>query len=145
MLKRLKSYQAIKPDHSLILLKLNFGKFQKGRSYWKLKDNSYVMEIKKVIELTKFLYANENQMNYSDIAEVSLNEIQFIYEDGLFFDVLLMEIRGKTISYSSYKKKKRILIKKLNYWKNFKDCKRRKILTFIYQNTNGKIYTTLHK
>ena len=41
-----------KTEHSLILLKLEFGKFQKGRSYWKsnnslLKDNSYVTEVKK--------------------------------------------------------------------------------------------------
>ena len=94
----------------MILLKLNFGNFQNGKSYWKLnnsllKDNSYVMEIKKVTESTKFLYANENQMKYSNTAEISLNEIQFIIEDGLIFYVLLMAIRGKRISYSSYKKK----------------------------------------
>ena len=47
--KILPGYQT---DHSLILLKFDFGKFQKGKSYWKfnnslLKDENYVTEIKK--------------------------------------------------------------------------------------------------
>ena len=57
-------------------------------------------EIKKIIESTKLLYANKNQNNYPIVAE-----IQLLIEDDLFFDVLLMKIRGKTISYSSYKKR----------------------------------------
>ena len=62
-------------DHSLILLKFDFGKFQKGKSYWKfnnslLKDENYVTEIKKIIESTKLLYANKNQNNYPIVAEI---------------------------------------------------------------------------
>ena len=34
------------------------------------------------------------------------DEIQFTISDQLFFETLLMEIRGKSISYASYKKKK---------------------------------------
>lgn len=37
---------------------------------------------------------------------IPLSDIQFTVSDQLFFETLLMEIRGKTISYSSYKKKK---------------------------------------
>ena len=62
-------------------------------------------EIKKIIESTKLLYANKNQNNYPIVTEIQPNKIQLLIEDDLFFDVLLMEIRGKTISYSSYKKR----------------------------------------
>lgn len=34
------------------------------------------------------------------------DEIQFIIDDQLFFKHLLTEIRGQSISYSAYKKKK---------------------------------------
>ena len=66
-----------KTDHSLVLLKLEFGKFQKERSYWKFnnslfKDNSYVTEVKKnVIETIKLQYTKESQ-NYSNITEIPL-------------------------------------------------------------------------
>ena len=70
--KILPGYQT---DHSLILLKFDFGKFQKGKSYWKfnnslLKDENYVTETKKIIESTKLLYANKNQNNYPIVAEI---------------------------------------------------------------------------
>ena len=60
-------------------------------------------EIKK--KSTKLLYANKNQNNYPIVAEIQPDKIQLLIEDDLFFDVLLMEIRGQTISYSSYKKR----------------------------------------
>ena len=43
-----------------------------------------------------------------DLVEDNLNNdlIQFTISHQLFLETLLMEIRGKTISYSAYKKKK---------------------------------------
>ena len=35
------------------------------------------------------------------------NDIQFLISDQLFLETLLMEIRGKTLSFSAYKKKQR--------------------------------------
>ena len=67
--------------------------------------------MKKVIETTKKQYAKETQLNYSNIAEMPLDEIQFTIEDDVFFILyylLLMEIRGKTISYSAYKKQQNV-------------------------------------
>ena len=32
------------------------------------------------------------------------NEIQFLINDQLFLETLLVEVRGKSVSYSSYKK-----------------------------------------
>ena len=45
----------------------------------------------------------------ADFFKDNLNndQLQFTVSHQLFLEVLLMEIRGKTISYSSYKKKKR--------------------------------------
>lgn len=40
------------------------------------------------------------------ISTISDSEIQFTINDKLFLETLLMEIRGKTISYSSYIKKR---------------------------------------
>ena len=38
---------------------------------------------------------------------VSNEELQLVINDQLFLDVLLMEIRGKSISYASFKNKNR--------------------------------------
>lgn len=40
------------------------------------------------------------------IWEIPLEEIEFIISDQLFFEILLMEIRRKTISNESFRKKK---------------------------------------
>lgn len=100
-----------KTDHSLVLLKFDFDKFKKGKSYWKfnnslLKDQIYVREIKKIISDTKAMYASEFQTyNNTDINTILLEDLILKIDDQLFYDVLLMEIRGKTISYASFKKK----------------------------------------
>jgi len=50
-------------------------------------------------------------MSYLSTKDDNINlinnaEIQFTINDQLFLETLLMNIRGKTISYSTYKKKK---------------------------------------
>ena len=45
-------------------------------------------------------YITENNMN-----AIPDEQLRFSICDQLFFDILLMEIRGKTIAYTSYKKK----------------------------------------
>ena len=96
-------------DHCPVLLSLCFKKFVKGKSLWKfnnslLKDTEYLETINKKIEEVKLqyslpIYNNENLQNIPN------SEIQFTINDQLFLDTLLMEIRGQTISFSSYKKK----------------------------------------
>lgn len=41
----------------------------------------------------------------NNIETVSEDNIQFTINDQQFFEILLLEIRGKTISYSSFQKK----------------------------------------
>lgn len=102
-----------KTDHSIISLSLDFGKFQKGHSYWKmnnslLKDSTYIEEVKSKIKSVKQQYVIENDAHHENTNEVPLDEMQFSINDQLFFEVLLMEIRGVTISYASYKKKQEL-------------------------------------
>ena len=90
-------------DHSIITLKLDFDKFKKGSSYWKmnnslLKDHDYVKLIKEKIFQVKQQYAKEEQLINRNIPH---EEILFNINDQLFFETLLFEIRGQTISYSS--------------------------------------------
>ena len=99
-----------KTDHSLISIEFKFGKFSPGKSYWKfnnsvLKDYRYVQEIKTVIEINRTRYAIIEEGNADTINEIPETNLQLSIDEPLFFDTLLMEIRGKTISYSSYKKK----------------------------------------
>ena len=43
--------------------------------------------------------------NLDNIDKIPDNELQFIVNDQLFLETLMMEIRGKSISYATYKKK----------------------------------------
>ena len=106
-------------DHSAINISLNFQKHTKGSSYWKfnnslLKDPEYIKIVKNVIKTTKEQYSTQENPD-----DISTSELTLSINDQLFFDTLLMEIRGKTISYSSYRKKSQdkretILINEIN-------------------------------
>ena len=97
-------------DHSLISLDIQFGKFKKGNSYWKfnnslLKDKEYVTHIKTLINEVIQQYSCNIQNSRESLENVQKEIIKFNINDKLFFETLLIEIRGKTIWYSSYKKK----------------------------------------
>ena len=98
-------------DHSLLYLKFTFGKFKKGKSYWKfnnslLTDTEYINSIKRTITLVKEQYAVNNKITDEKENMISDNDINLSIDDQLFFEILLCELRGKTISHSSYIKKK---------------------------------------
>lgn len=95
-------------DHSSITLTLDFQKQTKGRSFWKfnnslLKDPEYIILIKNTIKHVKEQYCAQESPN-----DIPISELQFEISDQLFLETLLMEIRGATISYASYKKNHRI-------------------------------------
>ena len=98
-------------DHSSVVLSLEINDFIKGRGLWKfnvslLKDKMYVNTVKKCINDTKEQYMLP--VYSKEFIEDSNNNdmIQFTISHQLFLETLLMEIRGKTISHSAYKKKK---------------------------------------
>ena len=99
-------------DHSMIFLQLIKGEEEKNRTFWKfnnslLKDKEYVKIVKDTISKVKRQYISPNILENTDINIENLSnaEIQLVINDQLFLEVLLMEIRGKTISYASHKKK----------------------------------------
>ena len=90
-------------DHSSILLKLKFINNERGLGYWKfnnslLKNKDYIKLVKDTIQEVKDTYkTNDEQATYN--TEFSIN-------DQLFLETLLMVIRGNTIQFSSFNKRK---------------------------------------
>ena len=99
-------------DHSMPYITLKFNKFKKGRGLWKfnnslLQDPEYLDTINKLILDIKSQYVLP-VYNLENIRDISDSDIQFQINDQLFLETLLIEIRGKTIAYSAYKKKTQI-------------------------------------
>lgn len=69
-----------------------------------MRDTQYAPEIKEVIKNTIEQYA-ATPYNRQHLQTVPLEEIEFTISDQLFLDVLLMNIRSKTMEFSSKKKK----------------------------------------
>ena len=109
MVPCVKYESSYRSDHSPVLLCCRLNEFKKGRGFWKfnnslLTDKEYVKQIQRVIEDVKIQYACP-VYNIENIGCLDNDSIQFIISDQLFLDTLLMEIRGKSISYSTFKKK----------------------------------------
>jgi len=82
-----------------------------------LSDIEFLRVINTVIEDIKRQYCIPIY-NLDTLNEIEDSQIQFVINDQLFLETLLMEIRGKTISYSSHRAKLRrtqesILISKI--------------------------------
>ena len=98
-------------DHSMLTLELSFGEdCTQKKTYWKfnsslLKDSEFVQEVNDTIEKVIQQYA-ALPYDRNIISKTSSKDIQFTISDQLFLDVLLMEIRSKTISYVTMKKKR---------------------------------------
>ena len=90
-------------DHSSILLKLKFINNEWGRGYWKfdnslLKNKDYIKLVKDTIQEVIDTYKTNDEQDISNI--------EFTINDQLFLETLLMIIRGNTIQFSSFNKKK---------------------------------------
>ena len=97
-------------DHSMLTLELSFGEDCKKKTYWKfnsslLKDSEFVQEVNDTIEKVIQQYA-ALPYDRNILSKTSSKDIQFTISDQLFLDVLLMEIRSKTIAYATMKKKR---------------------------------------
>ena len=108
-------------DHSMITLEFSFTQFKKGKPLWKHNNSllhviEYIKIINNKIDEVKRQYA----LPVYDIENIPDQQIQFTINDQLFLETLLIELRGKSISYSSYKKKQveqkeKEIIKKIEY------------------------------
>ena len=103
-------------DHSGVLLKLEFFEQARGKGYWKfnnslLKDRKYIKIVKDTINEVLSLHlketkgANNENKNNNNNNDRDENK-EFIINDQLLLETILMMIRGETIKYSSFKKKK---------------------------------------
>ena len=96
-------------DHSIVYLNINFENITHGKGLWKfnnwlLYDQQYLETINNKINEVKIQYAVPIY-NAENIDIIDDGDLQFVIDDQLFLETLLMEIRGKSISYSSFKKK----------------------------------------
>ena len=96
-------------DHSMIKLSLKTNNIKRNRPLWKfnnslLKDIDFITSIKKVISDVKKQYA-AMVYNRDNIDLIEDDQLSLTIDDQLFLEMLLLEIRGKCISYSSYKTK----------------------------------------
>lgn len=102
---------SFRSDHSPIMLVLKLNEFKHGKGLWKFNNSllnipEYVQSINNHIDEIKKQYALPiyNRENILDLPD---SKIQFFINDQLFLETLLIEIRGKTISFASYLKKSR--------------------------------------
>ena len=103
------SLTSYRSDHSTVVLSIKINEFKKGIGLWKfnnslLKDLEYAKIIKECIQQTKEQYMVP--LYSIEYLNDSNNYVQMTIPDQLFLEVLFIEIRGKTISYASFKKKK---------------------------------------
>ena len=108
-------------DHSAVDVTLVFNEVKRGRTFWKfnstlLKNINYVKEIKLVILNVKKQYA-ASPYNLEMLNEINNKHFHTIITPQLFFEILLLEIRSKTIAFSTAIKKdeKGLLPKEKNY------------------------------
>ena len=110
--KDIKIIPSYRSDHSSVVLSLEINEFKNGKGLWKfntslLKDKTYVEEVKKCINKVKEQYIIPIYNLEFIKNNVNNDFLEFTISDQLFLEMILMEIRGKTISYSAYKKKQK--------------------------------------
>ena len=95
-----------KSDHNSVSITLKFVEQESGRGNWKFNDSllgdiEYVSLIK--VCITEII--NQYKINLMDQKNPELDLVQFSINDQLFWETLKLGMRGKTISYASYKKR----------------------------------------
>ena len=111
-----------KSDHSILYMSILINKFERGKGVWKfntelLKDESYLKLVKECIMDEKRKYAVP-VYNLHNLETIDDAEIHLTVDFDIFMEMLLLRIRGETIKYANYIKKKmseneKILISKI--------------------------------
>ena len=98
-----------KSDHAPVILSINVDTFKRDKSFWKfnnslLHDKEYLELVKKTIKKTKKEYCSL-VYNLQELDKIRNDEIVLRINDDLFLEVLLLNIRGETISFATHKKR----------------------------------------
>ena len=91
-------------DHSVVELTLNLHHQPKGPGLWKF-NNSLLLDEKYVSEIRQCILETKEQYKENNAPETDESLAKFQIPDQLLFEMLKLEIRGKTIAYSVAKKK----------------------------------------
>ena len=102
----------INSDHSIPVLDIDFARFQRGKGFFKfnnslVNDKEYIDIILKAIRDVTIRYV-EDIYNPAFLITASPEQLQSLIltiNPQLFLECLILEIRGKTISYCAWKKK----------------------------------------
>ena len=91
-------------DHSIVMLKLKFGKDIKHNTFWKfncslLRDKEYLDQVNIEIQNVTEEYAADH-CDRSTLHNIPKSETELSIPDKLFLDFMLMKIRSKTIAYA---------------------------------------------
>ena len=114
-------------DHSQINLTLKTFNQQRGPGLWKfneslLKEEQYLSLVKSCIIDVVQQYAIPVYSKHFTSEPANFREVQFTINIGLFYETLLMQIRGETVKYSKKRqenvvKRKRRRVKKLHTYR----------------------------
>jgi hypothetical protein len=99
-----------KSDHAPVKLIITTSTNEHGKGYWKfnnslLKDHEFVALIKQEISLIKSTYA-ATPYNPEYVSICPPKDLQIHINDQLFWETILVQLRGRIIYYSSKKKVK---------------------------------------
>ena len=94
-------------DHSIVEMQINTNKFVQGSGIWKfnnslLKKQDYLNLINKVITEEKLKYA----LPVYNLDYIRDNNVTFSVDDDIFLETLFLRIRGETVKFSKFLKKK---------------------------------------
>jgi hypothetical protein len=114
-------------DHFPVAIDILISKHKKGSSYWKFNDSllndvDFVKMIKESILDIKTQYAAA-PYNKDNVVNCPNSEIQLTVNDQLFWETLLVMLRGEIINFAS-RKKKRATEEELNLNKQIQDIEK---------------------
>lgn len=97
-------------DHAMTFIEFRLTNFTRGRGFWRfnnslLKDQLYIGKVKESIRQTIEEYAIP-VYSRDAIKDLDPSDLHFIIDDQLFFEMLLLKIRGMSIPYCAMKKRK---------------------------------------
>ena len=99
-------------DHSFVVLTLKTRNMERGPGIWKinnsiLQDSEYINLVSETVKKTVFQYAIPVYEYEYATDPSNYKDVQFKIEDSLFYETLLMLIRGETLQYCKRKARNR--------------------------------------